>query len=194
MTHIDNVAHIHQYGITHHSSTYANPHYKPIGNVDLITKRGEYLLSNGHYLGEYIPFYFCVKSPMLYVLQKKGLVIPADVVYCVTSVETIIVAGLSFLFTDGHAYEKITHFYGAEDIVNIRHLVDFNAVNARQWGVSPDSMDVKRRKQAEFLVLGDIPRSAVLGFIVYNKNSWQKLVSIGIPSDQIAIRPQFYYS
>jgi hypothetical protein len=36
MTHIENIPHILQYGITHSSSRNSNPNFKPIGDVSLI--------------------------------------------------------------------------------------------------------------------------------------------------------------
>ena len=39
MTHIDNIPHILQYGITHKSSPNSNPCYKTIGDIDIINKR-----------------------------------------------------------------------------------------------------------------------------------------------------------
>ena len=69
MTHIENIPHILQYGITHSSSSNANPDFKPIGDSSLISTRNDFVLNNGRYLGEYIPFYFAVRTPMLYVIQ-----------------------------------------------------------------------------------------------------------------------------
>jgi hypothetical protein len=69
MTHIENIPHILQYGITHSSSANANPHFVPIGDVSLISTRNDFILDNGKQLGEYIPFYFGTRTPMLYVVQ-----------------------------------------------------------------------------------------------------------------------------
>jgi hypothetical protein len=38
MTHIENIPHILQYGITHSNSINSNPNFTPIGNPNLITK------------------------------------------------------------------------------------------------------------------------------------------------------------
>lgn len=47
MTHIDNIPHILQYGITHVSSPNANTNYVPIGDESLISNRSAYLMPNG---------------------------------------------------------------------------------------------------------------------------------------------------
>jgi len=90
MTHIENIPHILQYGVTHMSSKNANKRFVSIGDKGLINTRSRFLLNNGRRLGEYIPFYFGVRTPMLYVMQKGFNMlapIPAEnIVYCVSSV------------------------------------------------------------------------------------------------------------
>lgn len=94
MTHIENIPHVLQYGITHSQSANANPAYVPIGDSSLISTRSGFVLANGRRLGDYIPFYFGVRTPMLYVIQKgfNGVVTtpPADIVYWVTTMQKII--------------------------------------------------------------------------------------------------------
>lgn len=72
MTHIGNIPHILSHGIVHSTSPKANPDYIAIGDKSLIDCRksktvevaGEKIV-----LGDYIPFYFGVRMPMLYVIQ-----------------------------------------------------------------------------------------------------------------------------
>lgn len=93
MTHIKNVPHILVNGLTHRNSPNSNPAFTPIGDPSLIGTRDDYKLENGKLLGEYIPFYFGTRTPMLYVIQKgfNGLKLtpPEEIVYCVTSVQKI---------------------------------------------------------------------------------------------------------
>lgn len=62
MTHIENIPHIIQNGITHSKSASANPNFTPIGDGSVIATRNNFLLDNGRRLGEYIPFYFGVRT------------------------------------------------------------------------------------------------------------------------------------
>ena len=55
MTHIENIPHVFQYGITHSSSPNANTAFVPIGDSSLIASRSQFELNNGRLLGEYIP-------------------------------------------------------------------------------------------------------------------------------------------
>jgi len=95
MTHIENVPHILEHGVTHVSSTRANKNYKAIGDNSIISTRNNFDLPNGKKLGAYIPFYFGARMPMLYVIQKgfNGVAVtPAkDIVYCISSVQKVVV-------------------------------------------------------------------------------------------------------
>jgi hypothetical protein len=196
MTHIENIPHILQNGITHTTSEYANPDFVPIGDGSLITTRNKFILNNGTRLGEYIPFYFGVRTPMLYVVQNGfNLVAPTsaeNIVYCVSSVQKIIDLQLDFVFTDGHAVDGFSSQYTVADIQNIDTILDKNAINAKYWKDEND-LDKKRRKEAEFLVLGDISLHAILGYITYNENAKNKIITFGADATNVLIKPEFYF-
>lgn len=196
MTHIENIPHILQNGITHTTSEYANPDFVPIGDSSLITTRNNFILNNGTRLGEYIPFYFGVRTPMLYVVQNGfNLVAPTsaeNIVYCVSSVQKIIDLQLDFVFTDGHAVDGFSSQYTVADIQNIDTILDKNAINAKYWKDEND-LDKKRRKEAEFLVLGDISLHAILGYITYNENAKNKIITFGADAINVLIKPEFYF-
>ncbi len=77
ITHIKNIPHILQYGITHRNSINNNPNYKEIGLQSLISKREtkEVIVRTKNkpeqsiVLGNFIPFYFGKLSPMLLKIQ-----------------------------------------------------------------------------------------------------------------------------
>jgi hypothetical protein len=196
MTHIENIPHILRHGITHSTSPDAHPAFVPIGDSNIISTRNQFVLNNGRRLGEYIPFYFSIKTPMLYVVQKGYNMVqptPAEnIVYCVTSVQKILDLNLSFVFTDGHAIDGFTTQYLPEDIYNLDKIIDWNAVNAKYWRNEND-LDLKRKKEAEFMVMGDIDYSAVLGFITYNEMARNKLIEYGVPEKQTVVRRNYYF-
>lgn len=196
MTHIGNIPHILNHGITHTSSANANPNFIPIGDGSLIATRNDFLLKNGRRLGEYIPFYFGFRTPMLYVVQKGfNLVTPTpaeNIVYCVSSVQKMIDLKLDFLFTDGHAVDSFSNQYTPADINNIDNIIDWKAVNAKYWKDDND-LDRKRRKEAEFLVLGDISTKAISGFLVFNEAARNKLIDFGATSSRVLIKPNYYF-
>lgn len=196
MTHIQNIPHILQHGITHSTSRNSNPHYVPIGDSSIISTRNGFVLNNGRQLGEYIPFYFGRRTPMLFVIQKGyNLVKPTpaeNIVYCVSSVQAILNLNLDFIFTDGHAIDGFSTQYDPVDINSLDHLIDRDAVKSKYWKSETD-LDLKRKKEAEFLVLGDIDVSAVLGFITYNEKAKKKLIEYGVPEKQIVVNQNYYF-
>jgi len=196
MTHIENIPHILQHGITHSTSVNANPTFMPIGDGSLIATRNNFLLENGRRLGEYIPFYFGVRTPMLYVVQNGfNMVAPTpaqNIVYCVSSVQKIIDLQLDFVFTDGHAVDGFSAQYTAKDIQNIDTILDYNAINAKYW-IDENDLDRKRRKEAEFLVSGDIASNAILGYLVYNQNAKDKLINFGVNDVNVHIKSEYYF-
>lgn len=196
MTHIENIPHIINYGITHSKSKNANSRFTPIGDNSLINTRNKYPLENGKLLGDYIPFYFGYRTPMLYVIQNGRnsvpQTLPDNIVYCITSVKKIIDHKLDFVFTDGHAVDKFTSQFNRSHINDINKIINWEDVNAKYWKNEND-LDLKRRKEAEFLVLGDIPKSAILGFVCYSEKSELRLQSFGINAKEIIIRPNYFF-
>lgn len=184
------------HGITHKLSPAANPNYVSIGDPSLISTRDNILLANGRHLGEYIPFYFGKRSPMLYVIQHgfNGLTPTpaAQIVYCVSSVQHMIDAQLTFAFTDGHAVDSLSTLYGPDQVTALDSLLDWSAIRAFDWKSQTD-LDLKRRKQAEFLVLGDIPPSAITGFVVYDQRAKAQLIEMGAPEVRIHIDKNYYF-
>ena len=82
--------------------------------------------------------------------------------------------------------------YKPKDVINIDKLLDFRAINDNKFKDLND-LDKKRRKQAEFLVDGDIPIQAILGYIVYNKKAQDKLIAMGIDIKKIVIKAGYYF-
>jgi hypothetical protein len=196
MTHIGNIPHILQYGITHLLSANTNKNYIPIGDPSLISNRNSFLIQNGKTLGQYIPFYFGVRMPMLYVIQKGyngvNTTQAEDIVYCITNVQQIISHNLPFVFTDGHAVDGFSSFYNSTKIFQIDSIIDTKAIHAKYWKDEND-LDLKRRKEAEFLIESDLPPTAIIGWVVYNEKAKSKLLNLGIVTSKILVDPESYF-
>jgi hypothetical protein len=140
MTHIQNISHILQHGITHKSSVNANLNYVPIGNSTLINRRDTEpvrLANNNYFIGDYIPFYFATRTPMLYDIQtgySVPQIAPQSIVYYVCHTEDIIKQGLDFVFTDGHAVNPLSDFYPPQEVANLEMILDLEAIRTNQWG------------------------------------------------------------
>lgn len=208
MTHIDNIDHVLAYGITHKNSPNYNPNFTIIGDQSLIDTRStkEVYVDNGDFLnvsaskiilGDFIPFYFGIKMPMLYVIQVGGNFVekatrPEEIVYLVCSITNIINSDNVYYFTDGHGTDNYTTFYDSSMINSLPKIIDWSAVKASFWG-GQENLNIKRKKQAEFLVSKDLPPSFLFGFGCYNELAKQKLISAGIDESKIKIIPNAYY-
>ncbi len=207
MLHIENIPHVLANGLTHKRSLKANPTFVGIGDLSLINNRNarQVNVDNGNTfntievitLGDFTPFYFGVKMPMLYVVQQGGNFVdkaskPDDIVYVVCSVDSIVKSKLSYYFSDGHATDFLTTFYNKDKIRQLPQIVDWNAVKTPYWG-GQENLNIKRKKQAEFLVQGDIPSDFIVGYGCYNDISKQRLVGFGVEDKLVKVIPKAYY-
>jgi len=207
ITHIKNISHVLSHGITQKSSTHANPAFQAIGDKSLIDNRSgkQVIIDNGDLfnvkaasitLGDFIPFYFGVRMPMLYVIQVGGNFAkeqkPQDIVYIACSLKSIIANNLRFYFTDGHATDHFTTFYDSEKVNEISEIIDWKAIKSKYWG-GQENLDAKRKKQAEFLVQDDVPVQCIRGYGVYNETAKEKMIKFGIDGSIIKIIPNAYY-
>jgi hypothetical protein len=111
-------------------------------------------------VGEYVPFYFCPRSVMLYILyrgnhpdidyrggQEPIVHLQADLAATVAWAES---SHVRWAFSNGNAGAFVTRFYSGLSELN---RVDWSAVQAADWR----DPAVKERKQAEFLVYESFP-------------------------------------
>jgi len=208
MVHVGNVPHVLKHGITHKHSHNANPNFINIGDISLIDTRSKkrIIVDNGDdfkfgaqtiILGNFIPFYFGVRMPMLYVMQNGGNFVqratpPKDIIYLVCSVDHFIQAEHTYYFSDGHATDHYTTFYDMTKVGDLPKLVDWDAVKTAYWG-GQENLDIKRKKQAEFLVSGDIPPEYIVGFGCYNETAKANLQAMGIKDGKIKVIPNAYF-
>ena len=202
MIHIENIPHILQYGITHKNSSHANPNFKTIGDTSLIDFRATKSVEvNGETitLGDFIPFYFGIRMPMLYVIQHGGNYVPKpvkpeNIIYIAISLQSVInKPDMVYFFTDGHATDSLTTFYDKTSVEKLPSCIDWVAVKAKYWSGDDIETDLKRRKQAEFLIKGDIPIDFIVGYVCYNIHSMNRLIEMGIDENIIKIYPNAYY-
>ncbi len=197
LTHLQNIQHVLRHGITHISSVNKNNNFVSIGDSSLINSRTGFRLPFGRRLGEYIPFYFGVRMPMLYVIQNgfNGVTPTSanNIVYCVTSVKSIMESNINFIFSDGHAIDGFSSFYSPDAVNKIETIVDFKAVKAQYWKSDTD-LDLKRRREAEFLVLGDVPKEAIIGFAVYNQAAADTISKMeAFEGKKLIVKPNYYF-
>ncbi len=207
ITHIDNIPHILKFGITHKNSSNKNPYYKSIGDKSLIETRNKktVIIENTEdnsnncsiVLGNYIPFYYGVRMPMLYVTQHGGNFVenetsPEDIFYLVCSLNKIVTSYYDYYFTDGHATDNLTSFYDKTRINELINIIDWEAVKLKYWG-GDENLDLKRKKQTEFLISDDLPPDFIIGYGCFNEIAKKRLISFGIDENKIKLIPEAYY-
>jgi hypothetical protein len=125
----------------------------------------------GGTLGNYVPFNFCPRSVMLYVVAqghenyREG---QQPIVHLVSSIGTIRATARPWLFTDRHADLGYANQY---DTPSKLDEVDWAVMPLRQWG---GDTEVKEKRQAEFLVHDWCP--------------WEAIEAIGVIDQSIAER------
>jgi ssDNA thymidine ADP-ribosyltransferase, DarT len=121
------------------------------------------------FVGEFVPFYFCPRSPMLFVVNKgktgRPLGCQKTILHLVTTVDAAMATGSRWAYSDGNAGAGYPSFF--DDITELDTKLSWDAINERDnW--SP----VTTAKQAEFLVADTYP--------------WNSIRAIGCYGDSVA--------
>lgn len=180
--HIDNLDYIvNKKEITCPSHPNANPDYIGIGDDTLIAHRKERPISLPPYgtFNDYVAFYFGRRSPMLYNIKNgyQGVTRRSqdEIIYLVTSFEKVKEINIPYVYFDGHGYHHLSQIFNSEAGLN---NVDWNAVNAIRWSDSEEDPDLKRRKQAEFLLFRSLPLEAIIGIACFSNGSKERVDQI----------------
>lgn len=147
----------------------------------------------GGMLGNYVPFNFCPRSVMLYVVSEghegynNG---QRPIVHLVSSIEAILATGRPWFFTDRHADLGYARQFDSLDKLE---EVDWTVMPIRQWG---GNTEVKEKRQAEFLVHDWCPWPAIEVIGVINQAVASQvqaaLENVG-HKPSVEIHPEWYY-
>lgn len=152
----------------------------------------------GGCVGDYVPFYFAPRSPMLFAISKGAIEEYAggqsEVVHLVSSVESVDAANVDSVFTDGHAdMPPLTSFYkNRKDLAK----VDWELMKSKYWHDTDEHPDRCRRRQAEFLVHRFFPWSLISQIAVQNGSILENIREIlrdVIHKPEIIIEGSWYY-
>ena len=134
----------------------------------------------GGCVGDYVPFYFAPRSPMLFRIQAGGVEgvdgDPRGIIYFATTTERIAAAGLPCVFTDGNAAAALTGF--SDDLGRLAEKVDWPLMEARYWNNTEEDGDRVRRRGAEFLVHGAVPMTLIDEIGVYDDGAQRRVEEI----------------
>ncbi|MCX7924540.1 MAG: DUF4433 domain-containing protein [Fimbriimonadales bacterium] len=148
-------------------------------------------------LADYVPFYFAPRSPMLYAIHT-GFVASGlsqdEIVYLVTSVETVAQAGKAFVFTDCHPLSNFPRF--SNDLRQLNEFVDWSVMRSLTWCNTSQDSNRKSRRQAEFLVHQELEWTLIEQIGVYDaarQASVVQLLQQASYQPVVLIRRDWYY-
>lgn len=131
-----------------------------IAHGNIKQRRSQTAVTTGNlgFVADYVPFYFCPRSPMLYSIHRGQVAgYPggqAGVLHLVLSAEAVVGAGVACCHTDGHAaMQPLTFYPGVSGLT----ALDWPVIGHTSWHNTSDDNDRKRRKQAEFLAWQRVP-------------------------------------
>lgn len=145
-------------------------------------------------LGEYVPFNFCPRSVMLYVVAKGHVDYAGDqrsIVHLVSSVERIQADGLSAFFTDRHA--DLGYARQFDDLRRLPAEVDWRVMPIRHWG---GDQELKEKRQAEFLIHESCPWEAIHEIGVMDQamaETVEQLIEDEVHKPAIVVHRDWYY-
>ncbi|GIF77340.1 type II toxin-antitoxin system toxin DNA ADP-ribosyl transferase DarT [Asanoa siamensis] len=160
------------------------------------------LAGPGGLVGDYVPFYFASRSPMMYRIacdhrdSKPDCYAGGDrpLVYLVTTIGAVVDAGLAWVGTDGNAATATSEF--TADLGSLSTMVDWPLMMAERWSNAQDDMDRQRRRQAEFLVHDALPTQLIRWIATYSdqhRSQAGRLISGHPLAERIIVRPKWYY-
>jgi len=152
----------------------------------------------GLFVGSCVPFYFCPRSVMLYLIYRRNAELAyqggqGPIVHLVADLQAVVAwaqaNGQRWAFSLSNAGS-----YYFEDRCDLAHLheVNWSAVQTNQWSGSP----TKEQKQAEFLIEQQFPWHLVEEIVVINQAVGQQAVQAIAGSGHrpsVQIRPAWYY-
>jgi hypothetical protein len=171
-----------------------------IGNVDIKARRARRVvpMAPGGVVADYAPFYFAPRSPMLFAIERGN--VPTyqhgcdEIVYLVSSTQTLREHGLTVLGTDRNATKDYAEFTASDDRLTV--IVDWELMKAHMWNNTPEAPDRMERRQAESLVHGQVPWSAMMGVAAKSedvKTRVEAMLSRLGQSTPVAVRADWYF-
>lgn len=143
------------------------------------------------FVGEFVPFYYCPRSPMLYTINRGKTGRPPgcqrNILHLVSTVGIAVEAATDWAISDGNAGAKHSLFY--KDLKELARL-DWPAIRATQW------QGQTHQKAAEFLVADFFPWNGIQKIGCHNEKIAQQVRDIldGLGHQpRVEVEPSWYY-
>ncbi len=154
-----------------------------IGSNEIISERDNRIVKcyPDTVVNDYVPFYFSVRTPMLYnIITGHG--VPAfpqkDIIYLCCRLTDLACDNFQWCFTDGNAAKKITWF--GNDLDELNDKVDWLSVRTNDFrdDNADGDEDRIRKKHAEFLVKEHVPVDYIKRIVVLNQKKKEQVEEI----------------
>jgi hypothetical protein len=117
--------------------------------------------SNSHSIHDYVPFYFCSRSPMLLGVIKRKVIDQHDIIYFEFPINVL--TKFQIIFTDASANTEIRpNFY--KDLKDLSEL-SWSLINSTNWTYTDTD---RHKKMAEALIYKSIPLSEAKYCVVWD--------------------------
>lgn len=147
--------------------------------------------AGNRFVGEFVPFYYCPRSPMLFTVnigktgRPKGC--QSNIIHMVSSVQIAIDLGWPWALSDGNAGAGYAQTYANEAMLD---NLDWGAIEARDWRGKTHA------KMAEFLVADFFPWTCFMAIGCHNVQVVEQVVKLLANSahkPKILTTPTWYY-
>lgn len=198
---IQNLEHILRDGLHCKNAGKADKGFVTIGSKEIINQRDTRIVKcyPDTVVNDYVPFYFSVRTPMLYNIVT-GHGVPAspqkDIIYLCFKLNELATDDFKWCFTDGNAAKAITKYFNKLD--NIEDKVDWRSINSTDFrdANADGDEDRVRKKHAEFLVKEHVSVD-YLNHIAVLDSSTKTQVEVILESFDLLIdvfiKPQYYF-
>ncbi|UUZ72182.1 DUF4433 domain-containing protein [Polaromonas sp. P1(28)-8] len=145
------------------------------------------------FVGEFVPFYYCPRSPMLFTINKGNTAKPAgcqtDIIHLVSNVGRAIEVGPTWAISDGNAGAGYTSF--DNKLAALANL-EWDIIHSNNW-----AGEVRRnKKSAEFLVADFFPWQGIDTVACHNSqiaDRVSKLLTGQVQAPNVVVRTDWYY-
>jgi hypothetical protein len=196
ITDVENLPGIFSDGGLHSDAEMArrNPDVTVIGYSHIKQRRMQEIrvpCCNNRFVGEFVPFYFCPRSPMLYVINRGNTGRPtgsqSTIVHLVSTLDAGIRLGKPWAISDSNAGSSYPSFF--PDLNGLNEL-DWAAIRATSW------VGKQSQKAAEFLVADFFPWQAIHAIGCHNPEvarHVQGLLDSQPQKPTVTVKPDWYY-
>lgn len=148
---------------------------------------------NNRFVGEFVPFYFCPRSPMLCIINNgktdRPIGCQSSIVHLVSDAGRGIALGGDWAISDGNAGAAYTDFSNAPEELN---NLDWEIIRSNSWGG-----ERLHKKQSEFLVADFFPWESITKIGCHSEataNEVFRIIQTANHKPIVAVEPFWYYN